>query len=291
MWFAPRTWGAVGWLWVVAFFAQDAAAFDVPSDSIFVDGKTIRVQASVEIDTVSRPKRWQFGWNVPGPDERRPIKRKAPAWNQGYALVRTPLGGESMGLEAFTSGVPATGWGAGWDHFVPRPGKRPWGFGWSLEGQWMPSASFGTPLPDSLIGFLPQGPDAVWAVTQERFDIGVETDTLSVPVVRTSSISIALNAALQVDLSRQTPLTLTFGLERWSADRTTFRVAKPGTPSPPVLSFVAPGAAWQPVARLGISRSWGGRTPRWSAGASLVWRPAEAQSLSARVQFAHQFGR
>ena len=265
----------------------------VPSDSIYVDGRAIRVHATVEIDTVSRPRRWQFGWNVPGPDEGRPIKRKAPAWNALYAAGRLPFDVrqpfEGTPLDAFTGGLPNPALAFGWSRIVPRPGARPWGFGWAMEGQWMAVSGFDGALPDSLIGFLAGSPNEVLAVTRERFEIGVETDTVAVRVGQSSSWSGAALAVLQAELVRQIPITLSFGLERWSTDRPSIRVSAPGAAAPPLLVRSQPGAAWQPVARVGASWAWGRRGRRgfsgaWSAGAFLTWRPAEDRTWSARLQ-------
>ena len=276
-----------------------APAFAVSSvDSIFVDGQIIRVQASVEIDTVSRPRRWQFGWNLPGPDERRPIKRKAPNWNAVYAVGRAPLGGVSEGLDGFARGWPPAGVGLGWAQVIPRPGQRPWGLGWAVEVQGMSVSDWGEALPDSLIGFLPRDAESVWAVTRQRFDIGVETDTVAVGLKRARAIGWGAHALLRAEWFRATPVTLSFGLERWSADRPHHRIARPEGGEAPVITQIQPGGAWQPVMRMGVGHAWAGARRRgapgfsglWSAEAALTWRPAEVQPISVRLQVTRRLG-
>ena len=286
------------WLGVMLVGAVEPS-FAVPSaDSIFVNGQIIRVQASVEIDTVSRPRRWQFGWNLPGPDERRPIKRKAPNWNAVYALGRVPLGGVSNGLDGFARGWPPTGVGLGWAQIMPRPGQRPWGFGWSVEAQTMSVSDWGAALPDSLIGFLPRDAESVWAVTRQRFDIGVETDTVEVGLKRVRAIGWGAHALLRAEWFRATPITLSFGLERWSGDRPHHRIARPESLDAPVITQIQPGGGWQPVMRAGVGHAWAGNrrrgargfSGRWSADAALTWRPAEAQPISVRLQVTRRIG-
>ena len=288
------------WCWLIALCsAAPSIAAAVPSaDSIFVDGQTIRVQASVEIDTVSRPRRWQFGWNLPGPDERRPIKQKAPNWNAVYGMGRMPLGGFSEGLDGFARGWPPVAGGLGWAQVMPRPGRRPWGFGWAVELQGMALSDWGEALPDSLIGFLPNDAESVWAVTRQRFDIGVETDTVVVGLVRSNSFGWGAHALLRAEWCRGTPVTLSFGMERWNADRLHHRIVRPESLEPPVVTQVQPGGAWQPVMRVGIGGAWGGTrrrgvpgfSGRWAAETGLTWRPAEVHPISLRLQVTRSFG-
>jgi hypothetical protein len=270
----------------------------LPADSIFVDGQIIRVQASVEIDTVSRPRRWQFGWNLPGPEERRPIKRKAPNWNAVYGMGRVPIGGVSDGLDGFARGWPPTGFGLGWAQVMPRPGQHPWGFGWAVEAQVMSASDWGKELPDSLMGFLPRDAGSVWAVTRQRFDIGVETDTVVVGLQRARSVGWGAHALVRAEWFLATPVTLSFGLERWSDDRPYHSITLPESPDPPVTTQIQSGGVWQPVMRMGVGHAWArthrrgapGFSERWSAEASLTWRPAEVQSISFRVQLTRRIG-
>lgn len=255
-------------------------------DSIVVDGRVIRVQASVELDTVSRPRRWQFGWNVPGPDERRPIKRRPPAWKGGELWGRMPLGTGGR-LDTFSQGLPGAGTGVGWTHVAPRPGRRAWGLGGQIQLQACPSVDFATALPDSTIGFLPGEGASVRAVTWERFDLGVETDTVVVDLARSWTWGGALAGVLQVELSRNTPLEFAFGMERYGEARTLIRVAEPAIGGDPVQRFEVPGRQWQPMARVGVAHFWGRpTTTRWGVGLGVVWRPAEPDPVSVRAQLA-----
>lgn len=266
------------------------------SDSIFIDGRVIRVQASVELDTVSRPRRWQFGWNVPGPDERRPVKRRVPAWNGVEVWSRAAVGGgDGTRLEVFDAGRPAVGGGLAWSHVAPRPGRRAWGLGGQIQAQWMPTTGFSESLPDSLIGFLPAERGTVQAVTWERFDLGVETDTLAIGLERSTAWGWAAAGLLRVELQPHTAVSLAFGLERWSRDRTTWRVAEPALDRDPVLAFTAPGAQWHPLARVALEHYWGRRGSafrgRWGLGVGATWRPAEPDPLSIQLRLGVALGR
>lgn len=279
-----------------AWCSPSAWALEGARDSIFIDGRVIRVQASVELDTVSRPRRWQFGWNVPGPDERRPIKRRVPAWNSLAAWNRVAVGeGEMQRLEPFARGVPAVGGGVAWTHVAPRPGHRAWGLGGQIQAQWQPSTTFADALPDSLIGFLPAGNGTVQAVTFERFDLGVETDTVDIGLVTGTAWSVAAAGLLRVELRPSTSMTVSFGLERWSKPRTTVRVAAPDLDGLPVREQSAEDGTWQPAARLAVDHFWG-RGPsafrgRWGLGVGATWRPAEPDPVSLQVRLSLALGR
>jgi hypothetical protein len=264
------------------------------SDSIVVDGKVIRVQAYVEIDTVARPKRWQFGWNFTGSDAPRSIKRKAPAWNGMEVFGRFPCAGAQVAgvrLENFTSGVPAAGWGGSWTRVVPRPGRRSWGFGLMLSGQFMEHASFSEITPDSLIGFLPHTSTSVFAVTRSQYDLGIETDTIPIGLMNSSAWSAMAAVVMRMELRRNMPLQLSFGLERWSQDRQVTHVREPALNQMPWVISLEEGRSWQPVMGMQLGWAWGRSKSRyqrqfqgsWSANAGFSWRPMEAEPISLRV--------
>lgn len=291
----------LGWC-CMPFLSTLRASGSAPLDSIFVNGKLIRVQASVEIDTVSRTRRWQFGWNMPGPVERRPVKQKMPSWNALELHGRFPVRSEGdlgLALDAFAHGIPAGGGGLSWSRVMPRPGARPWGFGVNGRLQSMRYWEFGELLPDSLIGFISTGDSqSILAVTRQAFELGVETDTLAMSISPTMAWSVGLSAVLRAELLDHAHTTLAFGLERWSAARSTIWVREPTLDEVPLSVVIEEGMVWQPVMSISMERSWGGtqqRGPRsfsgaWCAGLSAVWRPAESREWSCRLQLTRMLG-
>jgi hypothetical protein len=159
----------------------------------------------------------------------------------------------------------------------------------------MPTTGFSESLPDSLIGFLPAERGTVQAVTWERFDLGVETDTLAIGLERSTAWGWAAAGLLRVELQPHTAVSLAFGLERWSRDRTTWRVAEPALDRDPVLAFTAPGAQWHPLARVALEHYWGRRGSafrgRWGLGVGATWRPAEPDPLSIQLRLGVALGR
>ena len=247
--------------WCCTSFQSNLHAHErMSEDSIFVNGKLIRVQASVEIDTVSKTRRWQFGWNLPGPVDRRPIKQRPPTWDaiELYGRIPAANSGElGRSLDAFAHRTAAGGGGISWTRVMPRPGGRAWGFGYNGRLQCARTWGFDSALPDSLIGFLPaEERRSIQVVTRQEYELGVETDTLVVPLIPSAAWSLGLSALLRAEYIRNTPMTVAFGLERWSSERQSIWVREPSLDQNPIVVVKEEGLVWQPVISMGLERSW-----------------------------------
>ena len=148
-----------GWLALLAavWTFEGASAGGSAGDSLRVDGRAVRVDALVAVDTLA--------------GRQRAVRRvELP-----QVAVRGAVGGVVGGAgwaTAWGAGVPVPRWSVG----VGGPGE--WAVAFGMVGTLVPWVDPAA-VPDSCIGFLGASRDrALRAVVQNRYPLGIETDTV-----------------------------------------------------------------------------------------------------------------
>ncbi|MDA0913031.1 MAG: hypothetical protein O2818_02215 [Bacteroidetes bacterium] len=208
-------------------------------DSIIVDGKVIQVQAAVSFDSLSRAPRTTNNFSV------------ATAFELNQAVG---MGGRGEDDE----------WRK-WTGEFDRAWTMQVSFSPSKSNlnrydgtvRWSPSIAFGVNrwsiqhvnlenLPDSLIGFIPNSSlSPLQGVIYERFPIGVETDTLTIPVERNDSFipHVMLGLSMQ---SNSWNGTLSIGFMRISAHTERILLRAPSLTEEPFVFGDDVDGMWRP---------------------------------------------
>ena len=233
------------------------------SDSLRVDGRVVRVDALVAVDTLAS---------------------KRAQWD-GFDVVRAGVVRGGLGAVA---GGP--GWAAAWGKGVPAVRAEAaveWGERWSVAlggaGTLVPRVDPAA-VPDSCIGFLPAGPsDALRAVVRMTYPLGIETDTVALAPSGVFEFEVRAGVARLWEVGERGLVRAGAVVGRTLTPTTVQTFGAPtsdGTRSQAFQHVDLPAGRWVPRLEVGLARTSnpraGCRAPRWrrpAVGCTVGFEP------------------
>ena len=250
-------------------------------DSLIIDHRVISIDAQVQFDSIikirtKRTDAWMISdieaglfWGAGGRNE-------SDRWHQwtgrydGAIEVRSTI----------------------WKTHKPRDFRKAFSFDWSamvgLNVAWLQSVNTHL-LSDSVIGFLPASEvGELQQVTYERFAIGVETDTLDVPV----EFQRAFAPFAMVRFSARTDrfiASLGLGLAAASKRESRIQFRSPELDAMPFIDGAWGQSIWQP--RITWSLGWQFPASRWAICATGLVVPMSEQNHFIGLKIVHSLTR
>jgi|GEM_PF-6737703 len=223
------------------------------ADSLRVDGRAVRVDALVAVDTLAGRSRAVRRWELPSVAVRGAL---GAAW-----------GGAAWGA-AWGEGVPGLRWAAGFEV----PGE--WAVGLGMAGTLVPWVDPGA-VPDSCIGFLGASrAQALRAVVQNRYPLGIETDTVDAAATGRWEVELRAGVARVVPVGQRGLLRAGVELGRTLTPTVVQAFEEPAADATREEAFAhreLPAGRWVPRVEVGLGRA---RDPRAGCRSPRHRRPA-----------------